>query len=538
MPVIPIDPLTGPRYALEGRVVTMNENYNVLDKGVVYIDAGRIIAVNTGTPPSGYEDVPIIKTRGTIYPGLIELHNHLSYNILKLWDVPKKYTNRDQWGGTETYQKLISGPMKVLGKIPEYVPAIVRYVECKCLLSGVTTSQGIALYSNQGITRYYRGIVRNVEQTDDADLPEANARIADVEATDAKKFLARLQRSSCLLLHLSEGVDKKAHQHFEALNLGGDAWAISPALAGIHCVSLELADFQTLSKHGGAMVWSPLSNLLLYGKTADIKAAKFHGVLIGIGSDWSLTGSKNLLGELKVARLVSEAQGNVFTDRELLAMATRNAAEILKWDKVLGSIEVGKRADLLVMAGKGGDPYAKLLESNESAITLVIINGMPRYGTLSRMKHFEKTENLSVGGKKRAINLKQATADPVVGALKLSEARKLLKEGLQKMPELARRLEQPPPRALRAAVEAIEPQWFLMLEHDEPGGLAMRPHLPFKGLETALMPKKAFAVPLSELLEPMELDSLTVADDRNYLDCLVKQSNLPEYVKGNLSGMY
>lgn len=516
----------------------MDANYSVLDNGVVYVDAGRIVAVTTGTPPRGYEDVPVLKTGGIIYPGLIELHNHLSYNVLKLWDVPKKYTNRDQWSGTETYQKLISGPMKVLGKTPEYIPAIVRYVECKCLLSGVTTSQGIALYSNQGITRYYRGIVRNVEQTDDADLPEAGARIADVEATDAKKFLARLKRSSCLLLHLSEGVDKKAHQHFEALQIGDDAWAITAALAGIHCVALEYADYQTLYKYGGAMIWSPLSNLLLYGKTADIKAAKALGVRIGIGSDWSSTGSKNLLGELKVARLVSEAQGNVFTDRELLAMATRTAAEILKWDRVLGSIEAGKRADLLAISGRSGDPYAKLLESSETKIILVIINGVPRYGSVNLMKPFGTgAEDFSVGGAKRMLNLMQATADPIVGALKLNEACKLLKDGLHKLPELAKKLEQPAPREVLAA--PMEPRWFLMLEHDEPAGLALRHHLPVEGTETALLPPRAaMALPLSQLLEPLELDSLTVADDKTYLDRLLRQPNLPDYVKANLPRMY
>ena len=49
------------------------------------------------------------------------------------------------------------------------------------------------------------------------------------------------------------------------------------------------------------------------------------GILIGLGSDWSPTGSKNLLGELKVARLVSQALGGLFTDREIVAMATRRA---------------------------------------------------------------------------------------------------------------------------------------------------------------------------------------------------------------------
>ena len=63
--------------------------------------------------------------------------------------------------------------MKVLAHTPKYVPAVVRYVEAKCLVGGTTTTQGIALSSFAGIQHFYKGIVRNVEQTDDADLPEA-----------------------------------------------------------------------------------------------------------------------------------------------------------------------------------------------------------------------------------------------------------------------------------------------------------------------------------------------------------------------------
>ena len=99
--------------------------------------------------------------------------------------------------------------MKVLAHTPEYVPAIVRYVEAKCLVAGTTTSQGIALSSYAGIQRFYRGIVRNVEQTDEDDLPEAATHIADVVAKDRAKFLKRLESLDCLLLHLSEGTDDR-----------------------------------------------------------------------------------------------------------------------------------------------------------------------------------------------------------------------------------------------------------------------------------------------------------------------------------------
>src|SRR5262249_20216472 len=149
---------------------------------------------------------------------------------------------------------------------------------------------------------------------------------------------------TCFLLHLAEGIDVRAREHFLALHLGAEEWAIMPQLAGIHCAGLQAEDFEILARQGGAMIWSPLSNLLLYGQTAQIQAAKAAGVRLGMGSDWSPTGSKNLLGELKVARLYSDMLGGVFSDRELVSMATRSAAVILGWAPVLGTLEAGKRA--------------------------------------------------------------------------------------------------------------------------------------------------------------------------------------------------
>jgi cytosine/adenosine deaminase-related metal-dependent hydrolase len=538
-----IDPLIGPKYALEGKVVTMDDNYNVLNRGVVYIDKGQIVDVKpTDAPcPAGFENCLMIRTGGTIYPGLIELHNHLSYNVLPLWNVPEKYSNRSRWGGKPEYRKLISGPMHVLGRTDGYVEAIVRYVECKCLLSGVTTSQGIALYSNQGIRKYYRGIVRNVEETDEVSLPEAKTKISDVDASKAEKFLERLQKSSCLLLHLSEGVDQNAYQHFKALQLNSGDWAITPALSGIHAVALEDQDFRIMKEHGGSMVWSPLSNLMLYGNTADIKEAKDNGMLIGIGSDWSPTGSKNLLGELKIAKMFSEQFNDIFSDQEILAMATRNAAKILKWDEVLGTIEKNKRADLMIIYGRKQDPYERLFKSKESSIIMVVINGIPRFGQARLMKRFGvETENWRVGRSQRILNLHQETADPVVGELTLREAKDRLSEGMQKLPELAQALEAPRMASECRTLESAEAEWYLVLDHNELEGEAQRPHLPFGETRTptGLIPGPVARVPLSQVLIPLELDDLTVSDDGQFVDRLIQQQNLPVFIKSRLADFY
>jgi 5-methylthioadenosine/S-adenosylhomocysteine deaminase len=545
----PVDPAGGGKLALRGRIVTMNESFEVIADGVIYIEHGSITAIApvSAPMPAGFEGIPVIQSGGTIYPGLIELHNHLAYNALCLWDVPKQFSNRNQWSGIPEYRKLISGPMQIIGKSPQLVPALIRYVECKSLAGGVTTSQGIQLFSNAGIRRYYRGIVRNVEQTDEAALPEADTRIADVDAKDAQRFFSRLKKASCFLLHLSEGIDQAARKHFLSLQLPDEHWAITRQLAGIHCAGLTQDDFGIYGRNGGAMIWSPLSNLLLYGKTADIAAAKAAGVRIGIGSDWSPSGSKNLLGELKVARLVSQATGAVFSDRDIVAMATRNAAAILQWEHVLGSLEQGKRADLIVVSHQADDPYANLLQAKETAIRLVMINGVPRYGLPSLMQSLGAVgEGVRIGGLRRMIFLQQQTADPSVGSLTLKSAAALLRKALSRLPEIARELEQPAaaPRMMLAKLgsQLAQPQeWTIALDELEDSGMDLRPRLSLAGAVEptgAVRGLERAAALLSQIVQPLPLDPLTVAGDPDFLDRIANQKNLPGYVKTGLQTLY
>src|SRR3954453_14614469 len=397
--------------ALAGRVVAMDKARTVVSNGVVYVQDAAIVDVRPlgADPPAGFEEVSVTHTRGTIYPGLIELHNHLPYDVLALWQVPKQYGNRDQWSAPSTpdYHRLVTGPMAVLGSSATVTAAVVRYVEMRCLLGGTTTSQGVTLATDAGIVKHFRGLVRNVESTGDPGLPPASTHIADVVAKDGEKFLEHISGNKKMILHLAEGTDEAAHNHFKALELRPGKWAITNNLINIHCVALTDADHAVLAAHGGSMVWSPISNLLLYGQTADIGAAIKHGVPIAIGSDWSPSGSKNLLGELKAARLAAPLTGAALSDAELVAMVTTTPAAMLGWDKQLGSLERGKRADLVVVRGTSGDPYTELVNATEKSITLVMINGIPRVGTSILMSSFAlgaTTERLDVRGEKRVID--------------------------------------------------------------------------------------------------------------------------------------
>src|SRR5262245_26710137 len=103
----PVDPLTGPPLALAGRVVAMDDAFSVRNDAIVYVTQGGIVAVQPRAQPApaGFAGVPVIETGGTIFPGLIELHNHLSYNALPLWSpVPKRFTNRGEWPNHKDYR--------------------------------------------------------------------------------------------------------------------------------------------------------------------------------------------------------------------------------------------------------------------------------------------------------------------------------------------------------------------------------------------------------------------------------------------------
>jgi cytosine/adenosine deaminase-related metal-dependent hydrolase len=518
-----IDPLDGPRFILEGRIVTMNDAFEVINRGRLYIDKSVIrgVAAADEPAPAGFDGARVVRTRGTIFPGLIELHNHLSYNVLPLWRVPKEFGNNGAWKDHAEKKRLVTQPMQILAGLADTIPAVVRYVEAKCLIAGVTTSQGITLQSAPGIRRHYRGSVRNVEQTGDPGLPPVDTRVADVE--DAAAFRKRLLKGKPILLHLAEGKDERARGHFLRLHLGGDRWAISKALVGIHSAALQGNDFDAMAANGGSIVWSPLSNLLLYRHTTDVKRAKAAGIDIALGSDWSPTGSKNLLGELKLARAYSEVAGGLFTDRELVSMVTRTPARMIGWQAGLGSIDVGKRADLLVIDGTTGDPYLKLIRCSEEDVRLVVVNGVARFGLSSLVEPIgPAVERIKIGGQPRVLEFDQTTADEIVAKISLGDARDRLADALRRLPDLGMALANPILAATMLGVrDSVTPAVYTLELDEEPQSrAALRP---LANLQATV---DASEGSLAQALTSIVLDPLTASDDPGYLRSIADQPNL------------
>ena len=100
------------RIVLRGRVVTMNASADVIADGMVCIQDDRIARVGVWQSPlpAPFTHAPVVDTGGSIYPGLIELHNHPAYNVIPMWSVPQHFENRSIWRANDNYKRLVSNP--------------------------------------------------------------------------------------------------------------------------------------------------------------------------------------------------------------------------------------------------------------------------------------------------------------------------------------------------------------------------------------------------------------------------------------------
>ena len=156
---------------------------------------------------------------------------------------------------------------------------------------------------------------------------------------------------------------------------------------GIHSTGVRGDDWKEIAKADMKVVWSPLSNLILYNQTTDIKGALDRGVPlknIALAPDWAPSGSPNLLSELKIAHEYSVRRlDGLLGPKELLSMTTANPGAVVGYDDYIGSIKEGPRVDITIVKVRDADPDVPLVLADVEDGELVRVDGQPLYGELA-----------------------------------------------------------------------------------------------------------------------------------------------------------
>ncbi len=374
-------------YILKGRVVPMTGEAHVINEGHILVQDGMIEAVWGDTAPSNIQlsNVPVIETDGTIYPGLIDLHNHLHYNQAPLWDMDTHlsqnsqnewggYNNRYEWKNHPDYSEQVTKPKMLVHSGPYWnmESEAMKYIEMKSIVGGTTAAQGSPMNPSDS---YGTILARNIEDYN-FQRDEIHTKVTELTSDYVGNHIKNGNASKELdawFVHIAEGVDERSRAEFDILVQNN---LLVGELVLIHGVALGQNEFTQMAAAGSTLVWSPLSNLLLYGNTADVAAAKAAGVHITLAPDWAPSGSKSPLHELKVADLWDdEMLGDIFTDYEMVEMVTSGAALATNWQNEVGTIvSQGTAADLVVVDNIHTNPYRNLINAVDPDIRLSIVD--------------------------------------------------------------------------------------------------------------------------------------------------------------------
>jgi cytosine/adenosine deaminase-related metal-dependent hydrolase len=405
-------------FAVRGRIVPLSADRTVskgeLDAfaGTVWLgDDGMVTAITRGKAgaPPGFGKAPVVDVGSSlVFPGLIDLHNHLAYNTLPLWtedtrDKGKPFLHHNSWPGAQSYAASVTWPAYTF--ITASPEELLAYAETRAIVGGTTTIQG-----SPPKNRPRDGwVVRNAEDetwgTHDSNLIQASTLTLKPEGL--LKKAARMREGSAFIYHCSEGqVGTVVAQEFHDAQ---KADCLQERFIAVHCNAIDPKDFATWRKHG-AVVWSPFSNLWLYNSTTDVPAAMAAGQTVCLGSDWGPSGTRSVLGELKVARLVSDDKKWGLSDSDLVRMVTTNPGDVLArpWKRQTGRLQPGAVADLLVIRAPARvDPFRALVNARERDVDLVVIGGRAQYGKPALMARAgsSQTTSLTVDGEVRAMVL-------------------------------------------------------------------------------------------------------------------------------------
>jgi 5-methylthioadenosine/S-adenosylhomocysteine deaminase len=363
---------------INAHVLTMDEAFTVHAGGAVAIRDGRIVAL--GDVAAQFDATGTVDCGGrVVMPGLVNAHTHAAMTLLRgLADDLRL----DVW--------LMGYMMPVEREFvrPEFVALGTRLACAEMIRSGTTCFADMYYFEESvaeaaaaaGLRALCAQTVLKFPAPDAASFEDALARARDFIArwkghelivpavaphapyTCTTEILRLCAELACefdvpLHTHLAETafeVEQSRHEH----GMPVVPWVKKQRLfdarvLAAHCVHVDDGEIRTLKDAGAGIAHNPTSNLKLGSGVAPVVKMLEAGAAVGIGTDGTASNNDlDMFEEVRLAALLAKGMSGdptALPARQALAMATRIGARAMHCEAITGSLEPGKRADLIVV---------------------------------------------------------------------------------------------------------------------------------------------------------------------------------------------
>ena len=430
-----------------GMVVTMDGSRSIYDDGAVAVAGDTIVAVGPRTEiESKYEGRQTIETKNKlILPGFINGHTHVPMTLFR--GLHDDVTLND-W----LYKYIFPAEAKNVNE--DFVRWGTRLAAAEQIRSGVTTFADMYYFEDAVAEETKAAEMRGVLGDTFIDFPAPDNKSNAAMLAYTEKFLQKwqgdplihaapaphsiytcsrktLQDAAALarkyhapiLIHLSEMKkewdDSLKNNGASPVQYLDEIGVLGPDVVGAHCIFVDEVDRKILAQRNVGCVHNPSSNMMIASGVSPVPEMRAAGIAVGLGTDGP-AGSNNdldLMEEIDLAAKlakITKMSPLALNARAVVEMATIDGARALHMEKEIGSLEKGKKADLIL-------------------ISLDEANAVPMYDVYAQIAYSLKAsdvETVIIGGRVVMRDRKLLTVDEEAAIAKAREYQKTIAASL------------------------------------------------------------------------------------------------------------
>jgi 5-methylthioadenosine/S-adenosylhomocysteine deaminase len=406
-------------------IITLNTNHEVLEKHSLVICDDKIAAIlpcdeaNTKFPNAKQLQLP----GQVIMPGLINMHTHIGMNIYRgiaddlplmtwlqdyIWPAEQATMDADAvtLGSKLAIAEMIRAGITCFNDhyfFPQHTAQVVAETGIRASLGCIVMD--IENIWAKGATEMLQRSIEAMQQSPDSELirwclaPHSPYMLNDQQLIATKQASDKYNLPVHIHLHETETEIAHSLQHYKKRPIARlkDLGLLNEKLIAVHMVHLQDNEITEIAESSAHVVHCPESNLKLASGNMPYQKLYNAGVNISLGTDGAVSNNDlDLLAEARTASLIHKGISQDPTTlpvQQALQMLTNNAAKALNWQQQIGSLEVGKQADMI-------------------SIDLNTLTSQPVYNPMSQIIYAcqsQQVQNVWVAGKQLLQNGEHTT---------------------------------------------------------------------------------------------------------------------------------